>query len=110
MASELCRLFPMDAGANWNQVLKRSKEAAKRVGHVKVTAPLGTPGPMMMGMKGRGGLRDRRDSRGRPPSTFRNNNSRPFEYGRYNSGLLFRMASVSANELCGLALSPLIIS
>jgi hypothetical protein len=110
VASELCRLFPMDGGVPWNDVLKKSKETAKTVGHVKVTAPIGSPGGMMMGMKGRGGigLRDRRDLRGRPPAPFRN--MRPFDYGRYNSGLLFRMTSVSANELCGLALSPLIIS
>jgi len=101
----------MDNGVTWSDVLKKSKETSKTVGHVKVTAPIGSPGGMMLGMKGRGGmagLRDRRDLRGRPQSSFRN--VRPFDYGRYNSGLLFRMTSVSANELCGLALSPLIIS
>jgi hypothetical protein len=111
VASELCRLFPMDAGLNWNQILKNSKEAARRDSHVKVTSPIGTPGGMGMGgFKGRGGMRgDRRDMRGRPNPAFRN--TRPFDFGRYNSGLLFRMgSSVIVYKLCEHPLSPLIIS
>lgn len=108
MASELCRIFPMDSSVNWNQVLKNSKEAAKRIGPMKVTGPIGSPGGIALGLKGRGGMRDRRDSRGRPPTTFRN--TRPFDFGRYNSGLLFPMGSAVSvvNELCGLAFTSLI--
>lgn len=114
VASELCRLFPSDTKVNWSSILKNSKEAAKRVGPVKVNGPIGAPGGMAMGRGGGGGMRDRRDMmRGRPNNnntSFRN--TRPFDYGRYyNSGLLFQMGSavsVVVNELCGLALTFLI--
>lgn len=94
MASELCRLFPMDVKTDWGIVLKRSKDAAKRVGHGKISAPLGSNGASIP-VRGRntvGGMKDRRDTRGRfPPQMYRN--TRPFDYGRYSSGLLLRMAS-----------------
>ncbi|XP_021961107.1 YTH domain-containing protein 1 isoform X2 [Folsomia candida] len=84
VASELCRLFPSDTKVNWSSILKNSKEAAKRVGPVKVNGPIGAPGGMAMGRGGGGGMRDRRDMmRGRPNNnntSFRN--TRPFDYGR----------------------------
>jgi len=94
VASELCRLFPMDTKSDWGIILKRSKDAVKRVGHSKIVAPLGSSGAMVSGARGRGvggGMKDRRDARARFPQMYRN--TRPFEYGRYNSGLLLRMAS-----------------
>src|SRR4051794_16857077 len=92
VASELCRLFPMDTTTDWNTVLKRSKEAARKVNHSKVIAPIGSNSAVGSRSAPRGtGFRDRRDSRGRF-AYFRNGRS---TYGRYMSGLLFQMNAVS---------------
>ncbi|ODM99957.1 YTH domain-containing protein 1 [Orchesella cincta] len=82
VASELCRLFPMDTKSDWGIILKRSKDAVKRVGHSKIVAPLGSSGAMVSGARGRGvgGMKDRRDTRARFPQMYRN--ARPFDYGR----------------------------
>lgn len=96
----------MDSGVDWNNVLKNSKEAANRVGQLKITGPIGSPG---MGMNRHRGMH--RDIRGGRPS-FAYRNPRPFDFGRYNSvGLLCSMCSaVSVYEHeFGLALSSLII-
>lgn len=102
----------MDTKTDWGIVLKRSKDSTKRVGHSKVVAPLGSSGGgggggsmMSGGIRGRtggigGGMKDhRRDSRGRFPPHQMYRNTRPFDYGRYISGLIkMMMQSVRANE------------
>ncbi|CAG7786971.1 unnamed protein product [Allacma fusca] len=79
VASELCRLFPMDTSIDWNAILKRSKEAAKKVNHSKVISPIGSNSALGSRTGPRGpGYRDRRDTRGRF-SYFRNGRN---VYGR----------------------------
>lgn len=103
----------MDTKTDWGIVLKRSKDSTKRVGHSKVVAPLGSSsggggGSMMSGgIRGRtggigSGMKDhRRDSRGRFPPHQMYRNTRPFDYGRYISGLIkMMMQSVRANKQC----------